>query len=433
MKRLAYVCADGGVPVYGTKGCSVHVQEFVRACRGEGIDVTLFAARVGGEAPADLADVPVHRLTTPRVPASGRIEDEVLTRERSAIARNRSVSAHLASYGRFDAVYERHALWSCGAMEFARAVGVPALLEVNAPLLREQLQHRSLRLHDVAAGLMRRAFLAADVVLPVSEMLGEWLVSEGVSRAHVHVLPNAVSPSRFAGRQAPAVAPAPGRVTIGFLGTLKPWHGLDVLVDAFALAYRRGVPCRLLMVGDGPGRAALEARLATLGLAEAVAWAGAVAPADVPSWLASMDIGVVPYASGDDCYFSPLKAFEYMAAGCAVVGSAVGQLPFLLRDGAGVLVPPGDAEALAVALETLCAAPLARARMGEMARARVLADHTWASTVARVRDLADAAAARKGAQPLPGAQRPSVHRTSDASVPPAGRSSEVRDGAAITH
>ncbi|WP_239489627.1 glycosyltransferase family 4 protein [Luteitalea sp. TBR-22] len=430
MRRLAYVCADGGVPVFGTKGCSVHVQEFIRACLHDGIHVTLFATRLGADAPADLGVIPVHRLVESRSGASRAAVDPVLARERSAIARNRGLAAHLAACGPFDAVYERHALWSCGAMEFARAVGIPGLLEVNAPLLREQLQHRSLRLHDVAARMMRRAFHAADVVLPVSDVLGDWLVGEGVARERVHVQPNAVDPTRFAGRPAPALPEAPGLVTIGFLGTLKPWHGLDVLVDAFAVARRRGALCRLLIVGDGPGRPALEARLAGLGLAHLVTWAGAVSPADVPAWLASMDIGVVPYASRDECYFSPLKAFEYMAAGRAVVGSSVGQLPLLLRDGAGIVVPPGDAEALAVALETLCSAPVARARMGELARARVLAEHTWAGTVARVRELARASAARRAprATTVPTAS----FSTADHRLPRVD-AAEVRDVAANSH
>ena len=63
--RLAYVCADPGIPVFGAKGASIHVQEVIRAFRRQGLQVRLFAMRLGGEPPADLRDLPVHCLPEP--------------------------------------------------------------------------------------------------------------------------------------------------------------------------------------------------------------------------------------------------------------------------------------------------------------------------------------------------------------------------------
>ncbi len=60
--RVAYVCADPGVPVFGKKGCSVHAQEVIRSLRGRGASVELFARRLGGDPPPGLQAVPVHRL-----------------------------------------------------------------------------------------------------------------------------------------------------------------------------------------------------------------------------------------------------------------------------------------------------------------------------------------------------------------------------------
>src|SRR5690606_35992876 len=93
--------------------------------------------------------------------------------------------------------------------------------------------------------------------------------------------------------------------------------------------------------------------------------AGAVEPAEVPAWLARMDIAVAPYHGDQPFYFSPLKIYEYMAAGLPVVASDVGDLAALVRHGeTGLLCPPGDPPALAAALARLAGDPAAARRMG---------------------------------------------------------------------
>src|SRR5262249_29646448 len=133
--RIAYVCADLGVPVFGRKGCSIHVQEVVRALSEQGACVELFARRLDGEPPPGLETIPLHAL-----PASPK-GDHTL-REQAALRANDDVRALLEQEGPFDLVYERYSLWSFAAMEYARASGTPGLLEVNAPLIAEQAEHR---------------------------------------------------------------------------------------------------------------------------------------------------------------------------------------------------------------------------------------------------------------------------------------------------
>jgi glycosyltransferase involved in cell wall biosynthesis len=145
----------------------------------------------------------------------------------------------------------------------------------------------------------------------------------------------------------------------------------------------------LLVVGDGPERARLEADLAARGLAQAAQLTGAVDPGEVPGLLASMDVAVAPYPNLENFYFSPLKVYEYMAAGLPVVASRIGQLAGLIRDGVnGILCPPGDSDALAEALERLRQEPEWGTRLGQAARATVLRDHTWAAVARRILRLA---------------------------------------------
>src|SRR5207249_4346059 len=146
---------------------------------------------------------------------------------------------------------------------------------------------------------------------------------------------------------------------------------------------------RLLIVGDGPERESMVRNLSARGLLEAAYLVGSVPWSEVPGMLASMDVGVAPYPDLSRFYFSPLKVYEYMAAGLPVVASRIGQLEKLIQDGVnGLLTAPGDAAELAMTLERLRAEPELRARLGKAARATVLREHTWDGVVERILDLA---------------------------------------------
>jgi glycosyltransferase involved in cell wall biosynthesis len=109
----------------------------------------------------------------------------------------------------------------------------------------------------------------------------------------------------------------------------------------------------------------------------------------VPGLLAAMDVAVAPSPAMPNFYFSPLKIFEYMAAGLPVVASDVGQIAEVIKhERTGLLCPPDDPAALAAALERLRCRPRLRARLSRNARAAVLRHHTWDHTVDRILRLA---------------------------------------------
>jgi glycosyltransferase involved in cell wall biosynthesis len=384
--RIACVCTDPGIPTFGCKGSSVHVQEVLRALLRVGHRPELFTPRPGGAAPRDLNDVPVHRLPAPD--ASQTAEREVQAREL-----DRELGSALADTGPFDLVYQRYALWSDAGMRYARCHGIPAILEVNAPLVEEQARHRSLVDRSTAEAVTRSAILHADHVVAVSDVVARWVrsIGEVEPASKVHVIPNGVDPHRF-----PAGTRHPARngsepFTLGFVGTLKPWHGLTVLLDAFRLLVDGGADAKLLLVGDGPERGRLESEVARAGLGPRVTFTGSVAPARIPALLGAMHVAVAPYpAPGPGgFYFSPLKVLEYMAAGLPVVASRVATIEEMIESGRhGVLVEPGSAEALAGAMDALRRDPDARARLGAAARARVESRYTWDQVVARILDAA---------------------------------------------
>ena len=383
--RVAYVCADPGLPVFGHKGGSVHVQEVIRGLRRAGHSVELLATRRGGAPPADLADMAVTAL-----PPIGRGSPG--TREAEGRRANHGLTEALGAIGPVDLVYERYSLWSSAAMAWARRTQTPAVLEVNAPLIDEQAEHRVLVGRQEAEASAGAAFADATAVIAVSEPVAAWVRARTGTPQRVHVVGNGVDTERIVAR--PRVDNPPA-FTIGFVGTLKPWHGLDTLVDAFAVLASADPTYRLVVVGDGPGAGGLADALERRGLTAAATLAGAVDPLAIPDHLHGMDLAVAPYPDLPHFYFSPLKLYEYLAAGVPVVASRVGQVAEVIDDGrTGVLCRPGDAVALARAIAGLRACPGQRASMAAAGRADVVAHHSWDGVVGRILRVAASAPAQ---------------------------------------
>ncbi|MFC2687575.1 MAG: glycosyltransferase family 4 protein [Arachnia propionica] len=368
--RIAYVTVDPGIPVFGTKGASVHIQEVVRELIRRGHDVTVHTTRAGRDIPDDLAGLKVieTRIDADDPGARERAQQEVAAR----------IAARIIAGGA-DLVYERYSLFSTALAEVAEATGAAGVLEVNAPLIEEQRTHRVLVDEEAAGNALARQVAAATATIAVSDPVRDW-VRERTGSDRVYTVPNGVSITR--------IVPRPediGDPVVTFVGTLKPWHGVADLLAAAALAKR---PWKLRIIGDGPERAALEEQAAGLGIE--VDFRGAVAPADMPGQLAGSAIGVAPYpdlGGEQQQYFSPLKVYEYLAAGLPVVASAVGQLPQILGE-LGTLVPPSDPAALATAIDTLAADPVLRGKLGWRGRMQAEEKHSWAGAVDRILGLA---------------------------------------------
>jgi glycosyltransferase involved in cell wall biosynthesis len=376
--RIAYVCTDPGVPAFGCKGASVHVQAVLEALVRRGDEVHLVTVAGRGRPPSRLAGVRVHHL--PLVAARDAAERERRVREADAGAADVLARLH-ASLG-IDLVYERYSLWGGSAMAWAAASEVASLLEINAPLVEEQASHRVLVDRRGAEEATLRALSTAGAVLCVSRAVASWVRSRVGSMARIHTLANGVDTRRVTPAGRP-VAPASGTpFTIGFVGTLRPWHGVPTLADAFAALAALDPTYRLLVVGDGPLAGDLRMRVDASDFSPHVELTGAVPPDRVPDLLRRMDLAVAPYPPIDDFYFSPLKIYEYLAAGLPVVASNVGDLSAVLDAGRlGVLTEPGDHTALAEAIASLRADPARRGQMSRDGRRHVVEHHDWAQVV----------------------------------------------------
>jgi glycosyltransferase involved in cell wall biosynthesis len=289
------------------------------------------------------------------------------------------------------AIYERYAFFNAAGLLAARACGIPFLLEVNdtAEVERERRGHR-LRLRGLARAIERRVFLGASGIFTVSGYLRDELVRRGIPAGRILVTPNAIDPARFdPGRARGASRRArlglEGRTVVGFVGSFASWHGIDLLMSVVPEVLRRHPEVTFLLVGDGRQRAMAESSVAQAGLTDRVVFAGQVPHAEVPDYLAAMDVGLMPHSNR---FGSPVKIFEYMAMGIPPVGPRFGPLQEAIEDGQqGLLFEPGDAAALQTALERLLVDPDLRLRLAASARERVLSRHLWrhnAEVVAQV-------------------------------------------------
>jgi glycosyltransferase involved in cell wall biosynthesis len=222
---MAYVSTDPGVPIFGSKGASVHIQEVLSALGRLGARVEVFSSSTERSRDTLWDGTGVHRLDWPKGNLAGA--------EPAVETANESLRKALEKNGPFNLVYERYALWSYAGMEYAFSTRTRGLLEVNSPLIDEEAKYRGLKNRPYAEAVARRTFRASSVLLAVSNGVAAHLANYSETVGRVHVVPNGVNPARFpADVKASRPAP-PGIFTVGFVGSLKPWHGLETLVEAF--------------------------------------------------------------------------------------------------------------------------------------------------------------------------------------------------------
>jgi glycosyltransferase involved in cell wall biosynthesis len=402
--RVAYVCADFGVPLFGTKGSSVHMRELTSALTRLGHEVLVVTPRAEGDHPPNYAPF----IASIEVEEADRRVYELLLRDGgagAAVAREvrallyagtlRRHGLRLLEEFRPGVVVERYSLLGGAGIDLARALDVPLILEVNAPLAEEQATHRGLAFRETARAIEGDVLRAADRVVAVSTALERWLVELGVDPARITVVRNGVDVDRFAAggpersRMRERLGAGEG-LLVGFLGSLRAWHDVPALIEAVARLNQDGPHVRLVVIGDGPHRVELAARARSAGV-ETI-FTGAVPYERVPAHLAALDLAVAPYASSEHFYFSPLKLVEYLAAGLPVVAADVGDLAHCVRPGeTGWLYPPGDVEALAEAMREALGDELAARRLARAGRAHARVEHSWKVNAERLVELARAA------------------------------------------
>jgi len=231
-------------------------------------------------------------------------------------------------------------------------------------------------------------------VVVVSRAMRDEIAGRGIDVSTVLVNPNGVDAERYS----PAIDGSAVRakhglgtsVVIGFIGTFGPWHGAEVLAQAFVKMRGGNHGARLLMIGDGARLPDVRKILAEGRALDATVFTGLVPQEEGPRYLSACDVLVsphVPNPDGTPFFGSPTKLFEYMAMGKAIVASKLDQIGEVLEDGkTALLVPPGDVDALSSAIARLAGDRELRECLGAEARRVAVERHTWREHTRRTVD-----------------------------------------------
>jgi glycosyltransferase involved in cell wall biosynthesis len=346
----------------------------------------------------------VHVLTNDPIPALSRAGHEVVVRSPGSffnsvplafeLWQNLAYSRHLWSEVRRlrpSVLYQRYSRNNWSGALVAGLTGVPLVLEWNGSEAWMALHWAPLRRWVSVVRLLEWVNLRrADLIVVVSRVLEQDLLRRGVKNERILCNPNGVDPQRFrpdaGGEAIRARYGLNGKVVVGFVGSFTCYQGAPVLAAAAARIARDDV--HFLFVGQGDTLAEARRIVDAASATDRVTFTGQVPSDEVPAYVAAFDVAVaplVPNADGSPMFNSPVKAYEYMAAGRAIIASRLGQLEEVLVDGeTALLVEPGDAAALAASVERVAADAALRERLGAAARKLALQRHTWRENAARV-------------------------------------------------
>ncbi len=384
--RICYLCPDLGIPLDGIKGASAHVRGIVRAIKSLGHDIVVVTSSANGDAGLG---VPVIAIPKPEF-----LQDSFMKEHpRMARALNHTCNNVMTAKTLLrviddfhpEFVYERYSPFGLAGGTIAKKKGIFHTLEVNALLAAEGKSYRKQALQEANELIEQAAFNNTSLIITVSDQLRESLIASGISPGKVITVPNGVDEMFFAPLQHSLRENFEGKIVIGFIGSLKAWHGIDILADSFRKLADDPI-YHLLVVGDGPMRKIL--RQLEDELPGRVTCTGGISHEQVPEYIDAMDIAVAPYPQLEEFYFSPLKVLEYMARGKAIIASNIGQIAELIYHGeTGWMVPAGDIDSFVKAIRLLSHDQSLREKMGQKAAKEVREQHSWRHRATYILDI----------------------------------------------
>ena len=413
--NIAHFYQESGIRFCEPHAAQVHIYHTIRGLQQAGHEVTLLALQ-GRQVlcTKDLEVFKSDRLLASHFARLGLSGTPLFKRFESSVRRLQSElhlpylalfdSYRMAEAGRqnlkgIDLIHERFNLLALGGAWASKKLGVPFVLEVNADLLEQRkfkgIPERGLR-RLFAVWATRMCFNAATKIICISVGLKDHLSSKwNIEENKLTVLPCAADVEAFGpNHNSELVRRGLGLTTepvVIWVGGFYPWHDLDILLESFGQVLQRHPNAKLVLVGDGQTRPSVARKVLQNGLRQAVIMTGAIAHTRVPEILSMADVAVVPSApvpASRGGTGTPLKLFEYMAAGKAIVATALNQAAEVIQEGHnGLLVEAGDVNGFAEAMLTLLNDSVERGRLGQNARRLAVEQYSWEQYTKRLEEI----------------------------------------------
>ena len=282
-------------------------------------------------------------------------------------------------------VWQHHELFHRAGSELSRTFDVPLIEYVHAPVVWEAKRWGVQR--PGSASWIERfgerpQFREADLVACVSEEVQLEVVRLGVSIDRTVVSPMGVDIERFSpdvdGSSWEATTRQVGDIVLGWAGSVRRFHNVDIALRAIRDLRSQGCSVGLVIAGDGQDRPRLETLAAEFGIMKWVRFVGQVPNAEMPQFLASVDIAVLTAGADQSFHYSPLKLREYLAMGLPVIAPRIGEMARFLEDGStGMLYDAGDEAGLASAVQRIADDDALRHHLGAAGRALIAATGSW--------------------------------------------------------
>ena len=292
-------------------------------------------------------------------------------------------------------IYERYSCYHFGGVAAARCRGVPLLLEVNCTYAGD-FPRRVLTYPRIGRWIEDYALRGASGVAVVSEPLKCCVLKRKSPQSRVTVTPNAVNEKAVRGYLANRVRDEQrerlglaGRIVIGFVGSLRRWHGVDRMIKLVPEVLRQVPEASFLIVGSGELEDSIRELHNDPDVRDRVVLTGGVPHSEVMGLVDALDIGLMPQSNA---WGSPMKILEYMSLGKLTVAPRLAPIEALITHGEdGLLFDPSDEKAFLNAVLEACRDAAQRQRLGDAAQEKVLSSHRWTDNARRCLELLDLA------------------------------------------
>ncbi len=340
---------------------------------------------------------------------------KILGRSFSEFAYNIKLIFTIQNVGQYNLIYQRHSTASFLGAFLGWKYGKPFVLEYNSSsiwkanyrsFLPAQPVWRFFRiLYDTSIWIPAVMFIEkynlkkAALIVVVSRVIKEELITKGVDGRKILVNPNGVNPEvYFPGAGGLAIREKyrlREEIVVGFSGTFTFYHGVVELASAIILFFEENpaltARVKFFLIGDGDLKPEVEAVISNSPYKERVIFTGLVPQFESPKYLDACDILVSPhilFGDGSEFFGSPIKLFEYMAMGKAIVASKLGQIGEILNHGkTAYLVEPGDINQLAAGIKLLVQDKELRVMLAGNVRQEIMTKYTWDRHVSRILEM----------------------------------------------